>query len=102
MPNTASAERRVRRNERRRQINQMTRTRASSLEKRLRKLVAAGQHDEAVKLYPEVSSALDKAAKKGVIPKGRADRKKSRLALRLKPAKAAPAPAPAPAEPVAA
>lgn len=93
MPNTASAERRVRRNERRRQINQMTRTRASSLEKRLRKLVAAGQRDEAAKLYPEVSSALDKAAKKGVIPKGRADRKKSRLALKLKPAAATPAPA---------
>ncbi|HMO64478.1 MAG TPA: 30S ribosomal protein S20 [Verrucomicrobiota bacterium] len=101
MPNTASAERRVRRNERRRQINQITRTRASNLEKKLRKLVAAGQRDDAAKLYPEVSSALDKAAKKGVIPKGRADRKKSRLALKLKPAASA-APASAPAEPVAA
>jgi ribosomal protein S20 len=37
-------------------------------------------------------SAIDKAAKRGVIPKGRADRKKSRLALRLqKTAAAAPA-----------
>ncbi|MFN0068667.1 MAG: 30S ribosomal protein S20 [Limisphaerales bacterium] len=83
MPNTASAERRVRRNERRRQINQRTRSRASSLEKKLKGLVAAGKPEEAAKLLPEVVSALDKATKKGVLPKGRVDRKKSRLALRL-------------------
>lgn len=83
MPNTTSAERRVRRNERRRQINQRTRSRSATLEKKFKGLVAAGKNDEAAKLLPEVVSALDKATKKGVLPKGRVDRKKSRLALGL-------------------
>ena len=32
-----------------------------------------------------ISSALDKAAKRGVIHRGKADRKKSRLSVRLNP-----------------
>lgn len=39
--------------------------------------------DEARKLLPVVSSALDKAAKTGVIHQGKASRKKSRLAAQL-------------------
>ena len=45
---------------------------------------------EAEAALRSISSALDKAAKTGVIHRGRADRKKSRLSIRLnQPAKAA-------------
>ena len=44
---------------------------------------------EAEKALRSVSSALDKAAKSGVIHRGQASRKKSRLSIRL----SAPAPA---------
>jgi ribosomal protein S20 len=45
--------------------------------------IGAGNKEEAQKLYSEYSSKLDKAAKKGVIPKNNANRKKSRVALSI-------------------
>jgi small subunit ribosomal protein S20 len=51
-------------------------------------LVQTGKRDDASKAFAEVSSALDKAAKTGVIHRGKADRKKSRLAIHLAKLKA--------------
>lgn len=83
MPNTKSAERRVRRNERRHQINHRALTRLKTLEKRYRDAVKQNSKDAATTALREVVSAFDKAAKSGAIPKARADRKKSRLTLTL-------------------
>ncbi|NJN05804.1 MAG: 30S ribosomal protein S20 [Rhodobacteraceae bacterium] len=83
MPNTKSAERRVRRNDRRHDINHRTLTRLKTLEKKYRDAVKKSAKDAAAAALREVISAFDKAAKSGAIPKARADRKKSRLTLAL-------------------
>jgi small subunit ribosomal protein S20 len=81
MPNTKSAERRVRANEAKRQHNAAVKTRLRTAERRLREAITGGQKDAASAALREACSALDKAAKSGVIPKARGSRKKSRLAL---------------------
>jgi small subunit ribosomal protein S20 len=83
MPNTKSAERRMRSNERRRQHNRSIMSRLRHLEKDYRELLSAGKKDEAAKAYRDVASAFDKAAKSGVVHATTACRKKSRLALAL-------------------
>ena len=72
------------RNSARKQIqNRSTKSRLHTLEKNYLQLLEAGQKDEATKALPGLSSAFDKAAKKGIVHRATADRKKSRLALRL-------------------
>lgn len=56
--------------------------------KELKKLVTAGKMDEAKKTLSQVFSALDKAAKKNIIHKNKAARKKSRLSKLLAKPKA--------------
>ena len=63
--------------------NRSIKSRLHSLEKKYVQLLGAGKKDEAAKALPGISSAFDKAAKSGVIHRATADRKKSRLALRL-------------------
>ncbi len=50
-----------------------------NLVKEVRNLVSQKKSGEAKKLLPQLYKALDKAAKKGVIKKNAASRKKSRL-----------------------
>ena len=88
MPNTKSAEQRMRQGARRHAHNQTISSRLKTLEKRYETLVGTGKRDDARKALAEVSSALDKAAKTGVIHRGKADRKKSRLAIHLAKLKA--------------
>ena len=57
--------------------------------KTLGKKFEASTEEDSQTLLREFSSELDRAAKKGVIPKRRADRKKSRIALELNRRKAA-------------
>ena len=83
MPNTKSAERRARSNERKHQHNRSVKSRLRRLEKDYRALLADGKKDEAAKLLPGVHSAFDKAAKAGVLPRTTVNRKKSRLAAAL-------------------
>ncbi|EEF58606.1 30S ribosomal protein S20 [Pedosphaera parvula] len=83
MPNTKSAERRMRNSARKQKNNRSTTTRLHTLEKNYLQLVTAGKKDEATKAYQAVTSALDKAAKTGTVHRSTASRKKSRLALRL-------------------
>ncbi len=87
MPNTKSAERRMRNSARKQVRNRSTTTKLHTLEKKYLELLEAGKKDEAKKAYQSVVSALDKAAKTGTVPKTRASRKKSRLALQLNKAK---------------
>lgn len=96
MPRTASAARRVRVTARRTARNRSVKSRLKTLEKHYRRAVTQKQKDAAVAALRRVVSALDKAAKVGVIHRGKADRKKSRLSCLLAPLNASgPAPAPA-------
>jgi small subunit ribosomal protein S20 len=77
MPHHKSAEKRMRTNEKARLRNRAVKSTMKSALKKFDEAPAA-QSAEALR---EAVAELDRAAKKGVIPKGRADRKKSRLAL---------------------
>lgn len=79
MPITKSAKKALRQSKRRRLKNLMKKEKIKSLTKKLRKVLTAGNTEEAKKLMPEIYKALDKAAKTGVIKKNAASRKKSRL-----------------------
>ena len=83
MPNTKSAERRMRGNERKHQHNRRIKSSLRGLEKNYRELLAAGKKDEAAKALPGVHSAYDKAVKSGVVTRPTANRKKSRLTVAL-------------------
>jgi small subunit ribosomal protein S20 len=81
---TSSAKRAIRTGERRRAFNLR---RADTMGKHLkgfRKLVGEGKHAEAEKSLPALYKALDKAAKRGVIKKNTAARKKSRAVALLR------------------
>jgi small subunit ribosomal protein S20 len=83
MPNTKSAERRMRSSLRKRARNRSAKTRLHSLERKYLTLIGAGNKNEAAEALRAVTSAFDKAAKSGVIHSAMASRKKSRLAARL-------------------
>jgi small subunit ribosomal protein S20 len=87
MPNTKSAERRVRSSARKQARNTSVKSRLHSLEKKYQTLVTAGKKDEAASALKDVASAFDKAAKTGIVHKATASRKKSRLTLQLNRAK---------------
>lgn len=54
------------------------------LVKQFKELIAGGKKSEAQSLLSKVYKAIDKAAKRGVIKKNTASRKKSRLTKTLK------------------
>jgi small subunit ribosomal protein S20 len=87
MPNTKSAERRMRNSARKNLRNRSIKSRLHTVEKSYLELLSAGKKDDAAKQLRVLSSAFDKAAKAGVVHRATADRKKSRLALRLARAK---------------
>ena len=87
MPNTKSAERRMRNSARKNLRNRSVKSRLHTLEKNYLELISAGKKDDAARELRSLSSAFDKAAKSGVVHRATADRKKSRLALRLAKAK---------------
>ena len=78
MPNHKSAEKRMRQNEKRKQINRSNRTRVRGSIKKLRGALAANSSEVAT-LLPETVSTIDKAVQKGVLHKNTAARYKSRL-----------------------
>lgn len=85
MPNHKSAEKRVRQNEKRRQINRSNRTRLRTSIKNLRGAIAEGN---ATELLPQTISTIDKAVQKGVLHRNAAARYKSRLTTRVNQASA--------------
>ena len=86
MPNTKSAERRMRNSQRKNLQNSRVKSKLRRVEKEFRATVIAGKKDEAAKLLPGVHSAYDKAVKVGAISRPTANRKKSRLAISIKSA----------------
>lgn len=87
MPNTTSAERRMRSSARKQLLNRSAKSRLHTLESKYLESLSVGAKDAAAAGLRAIASALDKAAKSGVIHRRTADRKKSRLALRLAHAK---------------
>jgi small subunit ribosomal protein S20 len=87
MPNTKSAERRMRSSARKNAHNRSTQSRLHTIEKKYLELLGSGKKDEAAQSLRALSSAFDKAVKAGVVHRATANRKKSRLALRLAKAK---------------
>jgi small subunit ribosomal protein S20 len=83
MPNTKSAERRMRNSARKQLRNRSVTSRLKSLEKRYNAALKSGKKDEATTALRDAVSAFDKAVKAGVIPRATANRKKSRLTVRL-------------------
>jgi small subunit ribosomal protein S20 len=87
MPNTKSAERRMRNSARKNARNRTVKSRLHTLERNYLGLLTAGKKEDAARDLRTLSSAFDKAAKAGVMHRAAASRKKSRLALRLAHAK---------------
>ncbi|MCM3874253.1 MAG: 30S ribosomal protein S20 [Pyrinomonadaceae bacterium] len=79
MPNHKSAEKRMRQNEKRKQINRSNRTRVRGAIKKLRGALESGDAKELQTLLPATVSTIDKAVQKGVLHKNTAARYKSRL-----------------------
>jgi small subunit ribosomal protein S20 len=80
MPNTKSAIKAARQNIKRRATNVKALEGIRKTAKTVKKLAAAGNLEEAQKALASAFAALDKAAKKNIIHKNNASRKKSRLA----------------------
>ena len=76
---TKSAKKAFRQSQRRRKQNRINTENIKKLEKKIESLLAEKKTTEAKSLLPKISKALDKAAKKGVIKKNKASRKKSRI-----------------------
>ena len=79
MPIIKSAKKALRQNVRGKIRNLKRKNAMKALVKQTRKLASAKQKEEAVKLLPKLYQAIDKAAKRGIIKKNAAARKKSRL-----------------------
>ncbi len=90
MPNHKSAKKRMRQNEKRRDINRGNRSRVRTAIKKLRATLEDGNAGEATTLLPATVSMIDKAIQKGVLHRNAAARYKSRLTASVNKANAAP------------
>ena len=79
----SSAEKQARTGLRRHCVNQMIRTSLSSAERKFRELVKAGEKTKINEQLQMVFSIADRAAKKNIISRNAASRKKSRLSKLL-------------------
>jgi small subunit ribosomal protein S20 len=78
MPNSPSAIKRMRSDARKAELNKTALSELKTLDNRLRRL--ADNPEEAKKTALRAVSRYDRAVSRGIIPRGRADRKKSRIA----------------------
>lgn len=84
MPITKSAKKALKQNRRKRLFNLRRDKKMKQLVKKARKLISENKKEEAAKMLPSVYQAIDKAAKRGIIKKNTAGRKKSRLLKTIK------------------
>ncbi len=84
MANHFSALKRARQTEKRTAVNRANRSRLRTALRRFRTALGSGNAENAQQAYSQTASALDKAAKNGVIHQNTASRYKSRLSARLK------------------
>lgn len=84
MANHKSAQKRIRRNARRAEINGARRGRIRTFLKKVEVAIAGGQADEAQKALQDVQPELQRGVSKGLWHKNAAARKLSRLSARIK------------------
>lgn len=93
MAHTKSAIKRYRQSLKRRARNRAARSQIKTVQTKLSAAIAGKDSAQANALLQRYFSILDKSVKRGIIKKGQADRRKSRMALRVRAAFAtAPAP----------
>lgn len=80
MPIIKSAKKRVRQSEKRQELNYGVRRKLKTAIKDFMDLIKAGKVKEASEFMPQAQKAIDMAAKKNIIHKNTANRRKSRLA----------------------
>ena len=83
MPNIRSAAKRMRADAKRRQRNLEAKSKLKTLVRQFTRTVEEKKADQAKKLYPLLTRLLDQSARKGILHRNTASRKKSRLALQL-------------------
>jgi small subunit ribosomal protein S20 len=83
MPKTKSAKKALRKSEKRRIENLRIKEKIKKLKKEIKKLIQENKIEEAKKFLPLFYKALDKAAKRGTVKEGKADREKSKIAKLL-------------------
>tara|TARA_Y100000031_G_scaffold62340_1_gene70214 strand:+ start:1096 stop:1359 length:264 start_codon:yes stop_codon:yes gene_type:complete len=81
MPITKSAKKVLRASVRKKTFNDRRRRVMRETVKGVKKLITEKKHKNAAELLPSAYKAIDKAAKRGIIKKNTAARKKSRLTL---------------------
>jgi small subunit ribosomal protein S20 len=79
MPNHKSAEKRVRQNAKRREINRSNKSRVRTQIKKLRAALLAKDKETSLGLLNPTISTIDKAVNKGILHRNTAARYKSRL-----------------------
>jgi small subunit ribosomal protein S20 len=79
MANHKSAEKRMRQNERKNEVNSRNRSTLRTQIKKLRAAVDSGDTNSANNILTETVSVIDKSVQKGVLHKNAAARHKSRL-----------------------
>jgi small subunit ribosomal protein S20 len=89
MPNSKSAKHAVRKSRQLQMRNQSVRSAIKTFVKKTKAAITGADAETATKLYQDTSSLVDKAAKRGIIHKNAANRRKSRLARRLNAANTA-------------
>lgn len=82
MPNIKSVKKDVLRSRQRHLRNQATKSRIKTFVKKTNAAIAAGEADALTAVLNETISAVDKAAKRGIIHRNAANRRKSRLMRR--------------------
>ena len=88
MANTKSALKRVRQTERRTERNRAAKSKIKTLRRKVAEVAGSGNADEVNKALGELSSVVDKAAKRGVIHRNKADNLKSKAAQQAASGKA--------------
>jgi small subunit ribosomal protein S20 len=83
MANHKSAEKRIRQNERRNEVNRRNRSSLRTQVKALRAAIATGDQEQAKAALNETVSLIDKSIQKGVLHRNAAARYKSRLTVRV-------------------
>ena len=81
---TKGAKKAIRSSDRKRVFNVRRNNTMRDVVKGIRKSIMAGEGDKAKQMLPTAYKAIDKAAKRGVIKKNTAARKKSRLSAAIK------------------
>ena len=84
MANISSAGKRARQSIKRRELNRAGRSRVTTARRNAFAALKKADKEAAVKELSSYTSTLDKAVKKGVIKANTADRRKARMAQRIK------------------